>query len=129
MYNHLLYLLYWAVNFLVILGLGQIFPADIVLGNYKFTAVEAAIYSGFWVTMLVWSIWDFVYVRGVKVDRVSGAFLFFFLFNSLAFWLVARFSHLVGLGISGFYWALVLGFTANILQRFVWRLLLDKKKA
>jgi len=127
LYNHVLYLAYWFVNFLVFYLVSRIIPSDIVLGNWKFTAIEAAIYSSFWLTVLVWTAWDFIYSRGVKFDGGVVTLIYFWIVNTLGVWLIARFAHILGFGITGWIWAVILGAVANLSQRAAW-LLVTKKE-
>ena len=101
MYEHLLFLLYWFLNSLVLYLLGLLFPASVVLGTWRLTMVEAAIYAGFWLTFFVWTI---------------------------GIWLVARYAAYTGLGIASFWWAFALGAVTNLLQAVAWKLLGDKLK-
>ena len=122
MYNHTLYLIFWAINSLVLYFVYTVFPDAVVLGNFRFFPTEAAIYSGFWVTVFVWSMWDFLHARGVSMNKNAAAFWIFFGINSLSIWLVTRFPHIAGLGITSFYWAFFVGFLVNIFQRIAWRM-------
>lgn len=127
MYNHLLYLLYWAVNSVVLYISYSIFPKAVVLGNARLTPIEAAIYAGFWLAFFVWMMWDFVFVRGVKLEPPPLAFVYFLFVNALGVWLVARFAHITGLGIANYGWAFVVGTFADITQRLVWKLVVGKR--
>lgn len=123
-YNHLLYLLYWLVNASVIFVLGWMFPGQIALGVNKFVPLEAAIYSGFWLTFFVWSLWDFVIMRGVKLEG-TPAFVYFLMANFIGFWLLSYASRYTGLTSEG-WWILVLAVVANFGQRLAWRLVIKR---
>jgi len=127
-YNHLLYLLYWILNTLVLYLFFRIFPSWVVLGNFRLLPVEAAVYAGFWLTFFVWTMWDFIFIRGVKLEPESLAFSYFFFVNALGVWLVSRFAHLTGLGIANFGWAFLVGAVADLIQRFAWRAVLGRNK-
>jgi hypothetical protein len=119
-YNHKLYLGFWLINFSVIFLFGWVFPSDIVLGNWKFSALEGAIYSSFWLTFFVWTAWDFIFSRGIKYKAGLIAWIYFFLVNSLAIWLIARFSHILAMGISSWVAAVFMGVVVVIGQKFIW---------
>lgn len=129
MYNHLLFLLYWLTNTFVIYILGLAFPDVLVLGNAKLVSLEASVYSAFWLTFFVWCMWDFIFIRGVKLEPAPLAFLYFFTVNSLGVWLVTRYSEYTGFGITSFVWAFVVGLIANSLQRFVWKYVVERNKS
>ena len=125
MYNHALYFSYWLVNALVFYFSAKIFPKSIVLGTWKFSSMEAAIYSSFWLTVLIWTTWDFVFskVRKVSFNGNLLSMFYFWLMNGLSVWLIARFSQYTGLGINNWPWAGILGGIAYIFQRFTWGLI------
>ena len=120
MYNHILYLSFWLVNFLVFYIFGSFFPNDVVLGIWKYTPVEAAIYSSFWLTFIVWTGWDFIYSRGLKYQAGSIAWVYFWILNTLGIWLIARFANVLGLGISNWSWAIIIAVFAVMFQKIVW---------
>ena len=122
MYNHKLYLGFWFINFTVIFLFGWAFPLDIVLGNWKFTALEAAIYSSFWLTVLIWTAWDFIFSRGVKYQTGLVTWIYFFLINTLGVWIIARFAHLLALGLTSWVGAVLIGSVAVIGQKIIWGL-------
>lgn len=128
MYNHILYLSYWLINTLLLYILYSIFPENIVLGTWKFTSLEAAIYSSFWVTFVVWTAWDFIYSRQSKFVLEGGLItnLYFWAINTMGVWIVARFPGFTGMGISSFAWAFVIGGIFNIFQRIILGLILGK---
>jgi hypothetical protein len=121
MYNHLLYFAYWFANALILFVFASLFPGDVVLGNWRFSAVEAAIYSGFWVTFFVWIMWDFAMARKLKFDVGAVTLGYFWLVNTFAFWVVARFPAYSGLGITSYFWAFAIGLGAYLVQRIAWK--------
>lgn len=127
MYNHLLYFAYWFFNSVVLYVFALAFPSSVVLGNWRFGPIEAAIYSGFWVTFFIWVLWDFALAKGVKFDSGAVTFGYFWSANIFAFWLVSRFSEYAGLGITSYLWALLIGIAAYFVQRIAWRLIAGKK--
>lgn len=131
MYNHVLYLTYWFINAIIFYILSSLYPSNIVLGTWKFTAVEAAIYSSFWLTVVVWTAWDFIYSRQNKIALEGGLItnLYFWAINAMGVWLVARFPGFTGLGISSWPWALVLGGVANVFQRITLGVILGRQWA
>ena len=128
MYEHLPFLLYWLLNSVALYLLGLLFPASVVLGTWRLTFIEAAIYAGFWLTFFVWTIWEYVLFRKVKLETFSLRFLFFFVVNSLGIWLVSRYAGYSGLGITSYWWAFALGATAELLQLAAWKLWGEKLK-
>ena len=126
MYNHLLYILYWAINTLIIKFTFLLFPYGLVLGTYRFTPTEAAIYSGFWVTFIIWTAWDFAIARKISLEKPTKNFLYFLLVNVFAVWVVARFAPLSGMGISSFWWAIAVGIVVSILHKLVKKVVVER---
>jgi hypothetical protein len=122
MYEHLLFFLYWFFNSLAIYLLGVIFPSSVVLGTWRLTSIEASLYAGFWLTFFVWTMWEFMLVRKVKLEPCSLRFIFFLAVNFVGVWIVSRYAYHTGLGIVSFWWALLIGTAANLLQLASWRL-------
>ncbi|HLE48855.1 MAG TPA: hypothetical protein VI819_02370 [Patescibacteria group bacterium] len=129
MYNHVLYLAFWLINFLLFYFAGKAFPNDFVFGTWKFTTVEAAIYSSFWLTVLVWTAWDIIMSRGIKYEAGTVTWIYFWVVNSLGIWLITRVANVLGFGISGWRWALYLGVLVVVGQKFVWNLVTRAQQA
>ena len=122
MKDHLLFFVYWFLDSLAIYLLALLFPSSIILGNWRLLPVEAAIYAGFWLTFFVWTMWEFMRVRKAALEPNELEFLFFFFVNCLGVWLVSRYSQYVGLGITKFGWAFLIGAAAYALQKLAWEL-------
>jgi hypothetical protein len=121
MYNHILYFYFWLANALVLLLGRWFFPMDVVLGSWRFSPLEAAIYTGFWQTFMVWLFWDFALGRRIDLSRPVVRLVYFYPVNVFSVWLVARFANYSGLGISSFIMAFILGLAGFILQQWVRR--------
>ena len=124
MYNHLLYLLYWLVNGLVLYLGARLFPDNVLLGVNKFVEVEAAVYGGFWMTFVVWTIWDFATAQQFKFSK-NMAWVYFAAANVLAVWAIGRLAAVTGVRIIGVEWVAVVAVAANWLQRGVWNKLVS----
>ena len=127
MYNHILFISYWVVNSFLLYLASRVLPESYALGTWKFTQFEAAIYAGFWLTFFVWSMWDFILTKGLKLTDGLSTILYFWGVNSLGIWLVARFSQITGFGISAFYWALYLGLVTDLVQRIARNIVVNPK--
>lgn len=127
MYNHILYLLYWAINAVVLFFLNWLLPQQIILGNSRLIPIEAAIYAGFWLTFFVWSMWDLVIGNKIKLDSEGLNFLYFLLVNIVGAWVVSRFTKFSGLEIDSFVWVLVVALVGNLIQRQAWLWVVRRK--
>jgi hypothetical protein len=122
MNDHLLFFLYWFLDSLSIYLLGLVFPSSVVLGTYRLSFITASLFAGFWLTFFVWTMWEYVLVRKVKLEPFLLRFIFFFFVNFVGVWIVTRYSQYTGLGITSFWWALAIGAAANLLQSASWSL-------
>jgi len=105
-----------------------LWPESLVLGSWRFAEIESAIYVGFWMTFLVWLIWDFAQARGFKMDNWSTTWLFFGIVNCATVWAVTRFGFYLGLEISQISWMLVIGLSVTLLQRLVLTLMVERRR-
>ena len=126
MYNHLLYFSYWLGNSIILYIFNVIFPGGVVLGNWRFGPIEAAIYAGFWVTFFVWVLWDFAIAKGVKFDSMATTVGYFWAANIFGVWIVSRFSQYAGFGMASYLWAIAIGLGAFLIQRLARRLIVNK---
>ncbi len=114
------FFLFWLFNFLSIRLLGLLVPHMIVLGNWRLTPIEASIYAGFWLTFFVWTMKEYMSVRKVEFEPPALMHYFSFVVNCFGIWIVSRYSQYTGLGITSFWWAIVLGGVAFVLQLVTW---------
>lgn len=122
MYNHTLYFLYWVVNFVVFYLSSYFLEGSVVLGNWKFTPIEAAIYSSFWLVFFIWIVWDFLIARRVILKENFYVWIYFWAVNAVGVWLISKMAYFLGLGITKWYFAVIIAFFANMLQRLVFRI-------
>lgn len=125
MYNHLLYLVYWIINTVILYGASILLPEVVALGVNKFTPIEAAVYSGFWMVFVTWVVWDFSLARGFKLGRESG-WIYFLAGNILGVMAISVFAAFTGTRatIVGIF---VLALAANAIQRELWWKLVSKR--
>lgn len=126
MYNHLLYLAYWGVNAVVFWGLGRMYPEAVLLGVNKFGAMEAAVYSGFWLTFVVWVLWDFVLAQGGNFGSGWAAYTYFFAANAVGVGVVTVFGGVTGTRVVSVLGVVMVGAVANMLQYWMKEKLLGR---
>lgn len=91
----------------------------IVLGSFRLPAIPSAIYSGFWLTFVVWCLWEYMFVRNVDFDTDEFKNLYSLFVNILGIWLISRYSEYTGLGIVSIGWVFVLATVAMIVQKII----------
>lgn len=119
MYNHRLYLLYWIISAAVLYAGFWARPELVILGNGRFTAIDGMLYAGFWLTFIVWSMWDVVISWGGKLGNTWKAWVYFGIVNVAGVWLVSRWPNLTGLKIEDWMVIAALGLVINLGQRGV----------
>lgn len=128
MQSHVVFLIFWLINALVIYLLGLLTPNTIVLGTYRLTTVESALHSGFWVAFFFWTMRDYLRVRKVEFSPISLKFYTYLFINVFGVWVVSRCSQYTGLGITSYLWAFLIGGVIQLLQSVVWKLNKDNIK-
>ena len=128
MYNHLLYLVYWGVNAVVIYAAGSLSGGAVELGVNKFVPFEAAVYGGFWMTFIVWTVWDFAIARGYKLGTGMTGMVYFLAANVLGMWAVTKLGVITGIRISDWLWLVGMALVCNFAQRLVRERLAGKVK-
>ena len=119
MYNHLLYIAFWATNTLILILASSLVGQYLTLGNSRFNNIEAGIYAGFWITFIIWAFWDFSMGRRYNLQKKYRSFIFFFLVNFFAFWAVSNFDKWVGYSQKDLSWVVVLAVIATFFQRII----------
>ena len=106
----------WFVNSIIIYLGHVIYPSNIVLGNSFLSLTWAVAVAGFLLTVLCWASKTLTNMLKGKVKGRLAMFIYYWLVNSVAIWVIARLASFTGLGISRFYWAFGLGFATNLAQ-------------
>jgi len=112
---------FWLLNSILLYLAELILPSYYVLGNFWLSGPAAMLWSGFWMTVVVWVAKPVSLKLNLKLKGRQKMFIFYWLANSVAIWILARLAHLSGLGIAAFYWAIFLGLVANITQWGLWQ--------
>lgn len=98
-----------------------IFPSYFVLGNFWLSGPAAMFWVGLWITIILWVAQPLSDKLNFKIDGTLKIFVYYWLVNLAAIWVLARFAALSGLGIAAFYWAIFLGLIANVTQWGLWK--------
>lgn len=108
-----------ATNFVVLYFANLLFPREVVLGTYFLSSGWAIFHSMILLTLVDTFIIPVVHyhesVRGSMYSSKEWMLLYFVL-NSLAVWVIARFANNLGFGISAWWVALFLGAAFDWLQ-------------
>lgn len=106
------YLTLFVVNTLVVYLASLLFPTSVVLGTYALTPFWALMLSVGKLTLISTALIPLVYYYEWKRGKVYSPkewMILYFVVDTLAIWLIARFADKIGFGISHWYIALLLG--------------------
>lgn len=117
--NSLLFWVFWFLEFVIIFTLNLLFPDMVVLGNSSFSGLSSALISSFWVTFVVCSLWEYMFVRNVNFDTQEFFYSYSLFINILGVWLVSRYSQYTGIGMFSFGWVIILGAIATLVQKLL----------
>lgn len=127
MYNHLLFFGYWLINTAVLFLAGSLLPPEYIhLGSWRFGAVEACFYAGFFLTFLIWIWWDFALARKFDFDKKVTVFLFFLFVNYFSLLVVARFSYITGFEAYNYLWTFIIALGTTSMQRVIRRVIIQR---
>lgn len=99
---------FWLVNTLIIILASLIFTDNIVLGNDKVSMWQAAMISAFILAAASLGVGPLVKTSGFKIKNENAWAGIFFALNTIVLWVLKRFALLLGLGIAGVFWVLIL---------------------
>ena len=122
----LYFLLIWALNALITYVFAYFYPTYYVLGNKFFGPFIAVVLASLIWTGIVWVAKPILKSYVKKLSR-SYMFLFYFIANFVALWLVTRLAPYVGFGVVRFTWLVILAITADLMQYGVWKVLAPKR--
>lgn len=116
------YLGFWLVNTLVFYLAYLTVSGMVVLGNANLSPLASALISGLILTATIVATKPTTQLIGIKVKKEAEWLVIFWGVNSLSIWVIARAANYTGLGIAGFWWAMILGFVLALTPWGVWKL-------
>ena len=123
MYKRLIsFVLYRVGNSFAFLIVDISFPSFFELGNVLLSPSYAALTAGFLLAMVIALVEPVFNTLNIHVKHDGTWVLIYWIINSETIWATARFSEYVGLGISAYWVAAVIGAAVNILQWGSWNL-------
>lgn len=114
---------FWLANGILVYIVGRMVPSGVVLGNQHVGQIQASAFFGYMlstISILVQPAMDLV---KLKLSDPKHLALLYFVVNTAAVWVLTRLALIIGVGISAFWWAGVLGGLLMLGQWFVWGVL------
>lgn len=122
------FLSFWIINSVVFYTASTVWPNDVVVGNRYLPAVPAAVFAAFVLTFIVEVFQNLLSRRKIKLKSGFQNKLASLVLNTASVWLTARGGPIVGLGITSWRVAVVLGVILTLLQWVVLRLSASKSR-
>lgn len=122
------FLSFWIINSVVFYTAAAVWPGDVVVGNRYLPAVPAAVFAAFILTFIVEIFQNLLSKRKIKLKGDFQNKLVLFVLNTSAVWLTARGGPIVGLGITSWRVAVVLGVILTLLKWIVLKLSAPKAR-
>lgn len=126
-----MFLVFLLANSAFVYIANSIFPSNVVLGNHLFPPVLALFYS-----MLIFTLITVGMVPVIETVSESMKYklkdmdwmVLYFIINTAALWLVAKFALQLGLGISSWFVAVVLAVVLDLIQGILSMMVVSKVK-
>lgn len=104
---------FWVINFVLLLAANLVFPNNFVLGTYRYSVLGAAAISALvWAIILVVSKYILKIIK-LNLENEIAKTVVYFLISFVALWLIARFAPYTGFGVTSFVWLLGLAVVAE----------------
>jgi hypothetical protein len=110
------FIVYWIANSLVFYFANLLKPDVFVIGSSWLSYTVNIAWAGLWLTLILFLVKVFGKQPKSKFPGTGKGMVYYWFWNSVAVWLVAKMAFVTGFGIPKFYWALVLAIFTNLFQ-------------
>lgn len=118
-YMSVVFLLLWLVNALVIALTNFVMPHQIVLGTISISPFAALVLSSgilAWFATVTLPLFTEIEIRKKIVLTPQHWMIGYLVLNAISVWIIARFSDVIGLGISSWVYVLLLAAVLDVVQ-------------
>lgn len=122
----LYFLGFWLVSSVLTYILGMMAPSGVVLGNQYISPVQASAFFGYMLSTIIILVQPVMELFRVKLGDPKHQAVVYFAVNTIAVWILSRLALMIGVGISAFWWAGILGL-ALMLGQWLTRMVLTKR--
>lgn len=117
----------WLVSTVVIYLAALALPSYFELGSHVISELPGAFLSGLLIALFNWAAKPILASLGSEYKDPVRLFIFYWVSNFLAIWLVARFAIYTGFGIVSYQWGIGLALFMNLAQYVMWQILQKDK--
>jgi len=110
---------FWLVNGILVYAVGTMAPGGVVLGNQTVSQAAAGVFFGYMLSTIIILVPPAMDLMKLKLSDPKHLALLYLAVNTAAVWGLTRLALIVGVGISAFWWAGVLGGILMLGQRLV----------
>jgi hypothetical protein len=121
------FITYWAANSLVFYLANLYDSATFVIGSSWMGYTLNIIWVGLWLTLILFAVKVLGKKAKAKFPGRSKGLIYYWFWNFVIIWLIAKLAFITGFGIPKFYWAAILAIFTNLFQ-WLARQLLKKAK-
>jgi hypothetical protein len=114
---------FWLVNGILVYIAGLTAPAGVVLGNQTVSPAASSAFFGYILSTIIILVQPAMDLGKLKLSEPKHLAFLYLVVNTAAVWVLTRLALIVGVGISAFWWAGVLGLILMLGQWLVWRAL------
>ena len=111
---------FWLVNGILVWVVGTMAPGGVALGNQTVIPAAAGVFFGYMLSTIIILVPPAMDLVKLKLSDPKHLALLYFVVNTVAVWVLTRLALIIGVGISAFWWAGVLGGLLMLGQWFVW---------
>lgn len=111
---------FWLANGILVYVVGRMAPWGVVLGNQHVSQIAASAFFGYMLSTISILVQPAMDLMKLKLSDPKQLAFLYFAVNTVAVWALTRLALIVGVGISAFWWAGVLGGLLMLGQWLVW---------
>ena len=127
MKKYLPFISIWLVDTVVLYLAALSLPSYFELGSEAVSELPGAFLSALFIGLFNWAAKPILASFKIKLEGTARMFIFYWVSNFVAIWLVARFAVYSGFGMASFYWGIGLALFMNTAQYVMWQILKKDK--
>ncbi len=114
---------FWLTSGILVWVVGTMAPGGVTLGNQTVSPAAAGAFFGYMLSTIIILVQPAMDLGKLKLSDPKHLGFLYLAVNTAAVWVLTRLALIVGVGISAFWWAGILGGVLTLGQWLVWGLL------